>query len=133
MGGGHLSLLLDTHAFLWWLGGNKRLPIAIRRMIEIEPTVWVSAASAWEICIKVRTGKLPEAAAIVDDVLGAALSQGFRPLAMEFVDAEQAGRLRSKHKDPFDRMLAVQALREKCVLISADTVFDHMGVERIWR
>ncbi len=102
-------------------------------MIEREPTVWVSAASAWEICTKVRTGKLPEAAAIVDDVLGAALAQGFRPLAIEFVDAEEAGRMKTKHKDPFDRMLAVQSLREKCGLVSIDTAFDAMGVARVWR
>jgi PIN domain nuclease of toxin-antitoxin system len=127
-----MSILIDTHAFLWWLGGNRRMTPKAKKMISTSADVWVSAASAWEICTKVRIGKLPEAAAIANDVVAAVLSQGFRPLAIEFAHAEEAGRLISLHRDPFGRIIAVQARQGKLQLVSADTAFETLGVPRYW-
>ena len=63
-----MRLLLDTHAFLWWLAGSERLPDAARRAIEDEAnSVLISAASAWEITTKHRLGKLPEAGVVALD------------------------------------------------------------------
>lgn len=128
-----MRLLLDTHAFLWWLAGNTRLPMSSRRAIEDpDNDVIVSAASAWEIATKYRIGKLSEAAAVAQDVAGAIASQGFEELPITVEDAERAGRLPGPHGDPFDRMLIAQAVARGLVLVSIDRVFDKYGVRRVW-
>lgn len=128
-----MRLLLDTHAFLWWLAGNTRLPMSARRAIEDpENDVIVSAASAWEIATKHRIGKLSEAAAVAQDVAGAIASQGFEELPITVEDAERAGRLPGPHGDPFDRMLIAQAVARGLALVSIDRVFDKYGVRRVW-
>ena len=128
-----MRLLLDTHAFLWWLAGNTRLPMSARRAIEDpDNDVIVSAASAWEIATKYRIGKLSEAAAVAQDVAGAIASQGFEELPITVEDAERAGRLPGPHGDPFDRMLIAQAVARGLVLVSIDRVFDKYGVRRVW-
>ena len=76
-----MRVLLDTHALLWWLDGDRRLSQRARRLIgNDETTVLVSAASAWEICTKFRLGRLPGAAAVAADVTGCLDGQGFLPL-----------------------------------------------------
>ena len=87
-----MRLLLDTHAFLWWLAGNRRLSLAARRAVEdTSNDVVVSAATAWEITTKHRVGKLQEAEAVALDVTGSIASQGFDELAITVEDAERAG------------------------------------------
>ena len=128
-----MRLLLDTHAFLWWLAGNTRLSTGARRAME-DPAndVIVSAASAWEITTKHRIGKLSEAAAVAQDVAGAIASQGFEELPITVEDAERAGGLPGPHGDPFDRMLIAQAVARGLALVSIDRVFDGYGVRRVW-
>ena len=92
----------------------------------------VSAASAWEIATKFRIGKLPECEAVAIDVAGHIAGQGFVELAIGVADAERAGRLPGPHRDPFDRMLAAQALAREYPLVSVDPVFDGFGVVRVW-
>ena len=78
-----MRLLLDTHAFVWWLAGSERLPQSARRAIVDEANEkLVSAASAWEITIKHRLGKLPSAEAVALDFAGAIASQGFDELTI---------------------------------------------------
>ena len=128
-----MRLLLDTHAFLWWLAGNRRLSPAARRAVDdISNDVVVSAATAWEITTKHRVGKLPEAEAVALDVTGSIASQGFDELAITVEDAERAGRLPGTHRDPFDRMLIAQALAHNLTVVSVDAVFDGYGVSRLW-
>ena len=128
-----MRLLLDTHAFLWWLAGNTRLSMSARRAVEDpDNDVIVSAASAWEIATKHRIGKLSEAAVVAQDVAGAIASQGFEELPITVEDAERAGGLPGPHGDPFDRMLIAQAVARGLVLVSIDRVFDKYGVRRIW-
>jgi PIN domain nuclease of toxin-antitoxin system len=106
------SLLLDTHALLWWLDGDERLPLAVRAAIaDTSNLVMVSPASAWEITTKHRLGKLPFAAEVARDVAGCIAAQGFAELPITLRDAERAGRLPGPHRDLFDRMLVAQALR----------------------
>jgi len=132
--GGRVKLLLDTHAFLWWLEGNQRLPLHAREHIgDPEARVHVSAASAWEICTKVRLGKLPGAAAVADDVLACVRSQAFTPLDISIAHAQRAGRLPGTHRDPFDRMLVAQALSLDIPIVSNERVFDRWGVRRLWK
>ena len=128
-----MRLLLDTHAFLWWLAGSERLSQPARQAIADEANdVLVSAASAWEIATKHRLGKLRGAEAIGLDVAGAIVGQGFEELAITVDDAGRAGGLPGPHRDPFDRVLIAQALARSLVLISIEELFDRYGVRRLW-
>ncbi len=128
-----MELLLDTHAFLWWLEGNSRLSVEARRAIaDDENDVLVSAASAWEIAIKHQKGKLPKAGPLVRDMGGAIAGQGFEGLPITVEEAVQAGGLAGTLNDPFDRMLIAQALSRNLALISNETIFDRYGVRRMW-
>ena len=128
-----MRLLLDTHAFLWWLAGSERLSQQTRQAIANEANdVLVSAASAWEIATKHRLGKLRNAEIVALDIAGAISGQGFEELAITVDDAGRAGELPGPHRDPFDRMLISQALARNLVLISIETLFDQYGVRRLW-
>ena len=128
-----MRLLLDTHAFLWWLAGSERLSQQARQAIANEANdVLVSAASAWEIATKHRLGKLRNAEIVALDIAGAISGQSFEELAITVDDAGRAGELPGPHRDPFDRMLISQALARNLVLISIETLFDQYGVRRLW-
>ena len=128
-----MRLLLDTHALLWWLDGDRRLPARVRAVLgEPANEVLVSAASVWEITTKARLGKLPGAADVAADVPACIESQGFVPLAISVYHAQRAGALRGPHRDPFDRMLIVQAQAEGVPIASNETVFDDYGLTRLW-
>ena len=125
--------LLDTHAFLWWIADSARLSGAACRTIDDESnTIFVSAASAWEITTKHRIGKLAQAEAVARDVTGSIAGQGFEELAITVDDAERAGRLPGLHRDPFDRVLIAQAQARDLAIVSVDKVFDGYGVRRLW-
>ena len=128
-----VNALLDTHALLWWLDGDERLPLKARDWIG-EPThgVLVSAASAWEIATKGRIGKLPGAVEVVERFNDCLFEQGFTPLAISTEHALRAGTLPGPHRDPFDRMLIAQAQAEDVPIISNETLFDGYGIRRIW-
>ena len=128
-----MRLLLDTHAFLWWLAGNERLTLTARRAISDESNVkLVSAASAWEITTKHRLGKLPVAEEFVADIGAAIAGEGFEELPITVSDAARAGSLPGPHRDPFDRMIIAQALSGNLTLVSIESVFDQYGVHRLW-
>ncbi len=125
-----MRVLLDTHVFLWWLSDSEKITTAV---LDDESTdIAVSAATAWEIATKFRIGKLPGCEAVATDVAGHIRRQGFEELAITVADAERAGHLPGTHRDPFDRMLAAQALARDLVLVSADRVFDGYNVDRLW-
>ncbi len=129
-----MRVLADTHAFLWWLAGDRRLSEAARGVIDHpDNSVLVSAASAWEITTKHRLGKLPGAAIVAVDVAAAIADHGFEPLAITVAHAERAGRLPGPHRDPFDRMLIAQSLAHDLPLLSNESLFDQYGVRRIWK
>ena len=116
-----MNLLLDTHAFLWWIAGDPALSRPARTAISDDSnTVFVSAASAWEIATKFRIGKLPGVATIADDLTAVLDAQGFVPLPITFVHGQAAGALPGPLKDPFDRMLIAQATAESLTLVSGD-------------
>ena len=128
-----MRLLLDTHAFLWWIVDSERLSQAARQAIADEGNeAQISAASAWEIATKHRTGKMPEAEALTLDIAGAMASQGFDELPITVADAARAGALPGPLRDPFDRMLIAQALSRDLVLVSNESLFDRYGVRRLW-
>ena len=128
------TVLADTHVLLWAMTDPSKLTSPAEAVIsDLDTEVLVSAATAWEIATKVRIGKLPEAEFLVLD-FGDHLRRGhFEALPIESADALVSGTLAWGHRDPFDRMLAAQALRRGIPLISADRVFDGLGsLERIW-
>ena len=128
-----MRLLLDTHTFIWWLDGSRRLLPQARRAIEDEENeVLISAASAWEIATKHRLGKLPGVEALALDIAGAIARQGFEELPMTLEDGIRAGSLLGPCRDPFDRMLIAQALSRDLALVSIEPLFDGYGVRRLW-
>lgn len=128
-----LQLLLDTHAFLWWLAGDEALSRAARLAIATQDTpVFVSAASAWEITTKHRLGKLPGVEPVVLKLEETIIGQGFTPLPISLRHARVAGALPGPHRDPFDRMLMAQAMLDGLTLISNEHAFDSYGVARMW-
>lgn len=127
-------LLLDTHALLWWLDGDQRLPLPWREHFMTPGVeVLVSAVSAWEIATKARIGKLPEAKEVAQDIAGAVRSQGFQELVISFAHAQKAGDLPGPLRDPFDRMLIAQCMIESLSIVSLDHAFDTYGVRRLWQ
>jgi PIN domain nuclease of toxin-antitoxin system len=121
-----MRLLLDTHALLWWLADDAQLGIAARAQItDAANTVFVSAASAWEIEIKRALGKL-EAPSDLADVLQ---HNSFESLPMTLAHAILAGRLPLHHGDPFDRMLIAQAAAEQLLIVTKDAAFGAYGLD----
>lgn len=95
-------------------------------------TVYVSAVTAWEIATKHRIGKLPSVAGYVGRMEETVLQEGFALLPITMHHGDRAGSIDGPHKDPFDRILAAQALLGDLILVSRDTVFDRYGVQRLW-
>lgn len=127
------GILLDSHAVVWWLVGDARMPPRLRRRLaDLSQPVFVSVATAWEIATKVRLGKLPAAAPIVERLPELLAEQGFRELPISLAAARLAGTIAAAHRDPFDRMLAAQATLEQLDLVSADPVFPSLGVQAVW-
>jgi PIN domain nuclease of toxin-antitoxin system len=127
----HASLLLDTHALLWWATGDEALGGKVRRLIGDDGTrVFVSAATAWEIATKVRLGRLTWASA--ESVESYCAGQGFDLLPISFAHAERAGAWPQDHGDPFDRMLAAQSEIERLPLATNDRALRAFGVEVVW-
>ena len=128
-----MHLLLDTHAFVWWLADDPLLGSKARTAIgNVNNRVLVSAASIWEIATKVRLGKMKSAAGLAEDFAGHLEREGFEALPISVDHAARAGLLPGPHRDPFDRMLIAQAQAENLALVSNETLFDAYGVRRIW-
>ncbi len=128
-----MRVLLDTHALIWWSLDDERLSQAARAAIaHDENTVFVSAASAWEIATKARIGKLPEAEELASMLVAYVASQGFTPLPITLSHGQRAGALPGPHRDPFDRMFIAQAQAENLPIVSNEVAFDGYGVVRVW-
>jgi PIN domain nuclease of toxin-antitoxin system len=127
-------LLLDTHAYAWAVTAPEALSEAARNAIgDTANTLLVSAATAWEMAIKHRAGKWPEAATLLaqHDTSCARLGAGLHPIS--HADALRAGALSWAHNDPFDRMLAAQALLLNATLVSRDAAFaEFPGLTVLW-
>ncbi|MGD0802057.1 MAG: type II toxin-antitoxin system VapC family toxin [Terracidiphilus sp.] len=128
-----MRILLDTHTLLWAAFRRDLLsPRALRILTLPGSEMVVSAASAWEIATKYRLGKLKFAQALVEDFLPRITAVGYRLLPVSVEHALRAGLLPGTHKDPFDRMLAAQAIHENMPLLSNDPQLDIFGVRREW-
>jgi PIN domain nuclease of toxin-antitoxin system len=128
-----VRVLLDTHTLLWAKISPERLSRqAAEIMADPLNVVFVSAVSAWEIATKVRLGKLPGMERLERDFLEIMEESGYTLLPIEAANALRAGRLTAPHRDPFDRMLAAQALTSDIPILSKDPTLDAFGVRRLW-
>lgn len=128
-----MSLLLDTHAFLWWVADDARLSRRVRNIVgDPKQTVYFSPASAWEISTKHRMGRLAEARQLLADLPGLVTRSGFVELAISTKHAVLAGSLAGAHRDPFDRMIAAQAIAENLEVVTTDVALAGLGARSIW-
>jgi len=128
-----VKVLLDTCTVIWATLAPSSLSQQAKETIADEGNVvLVSAASAWEIATKVRAGKLPGAEKLERDYLEVMEEAGYTQLAIDTESALRAGRLVAEHRDPFDRMIAAQALALDVPVLSPDPQFDQFGVRRMW-
>lgn len=128
-----VTLLLDTHVFVWWLHGDERLRPRIRDVIEQNRgDTYVSAISAYEMAQKYRLGKWPEVAPFMEGFERLAAAANLSILNIAPLHAIRAGLIPGKHRDPFDRMLVAQATIEGLRIVSSDRGLKLLGVEPLW-
>lgn len=128
-----MRFLLDTHTLLWAALAPEFLSPKVSRTIKDSAnTILVSAASAWEIATKVRIGKLPGAEQFEREFLERVNLAGYTLLPIEAAHALRAGRFTSNHRDPFDRILAAQAIAEDIPILSKDPRLDAFNIRRTW-
>lgn len=121
-----MRLLLDTHVLIWW-DEDARLTAAARSAIETADQVYVSAVSDWEIAIKMSLGRLRPTRTIAQAVD----ESGFEELPLRLRHTEALAKLPPLHRDPFDRMLAAQALCDRLTLVSRDRTLARYDVPLI--
>ena len=123
-----MSFILDTHVFFWWITDDARLEGRHRQVIDARnETIYVSAVTGWEIGIKVKLGKWPEAAVLVPGLSEKVIAEGFEVLDLTLAQAERAGLLELVHKDPFDRMIAAQSLDLDLPVATSDPAIALFG------
>jgi PIN domain nuclease of toxin-antitoxin system len=128
-----VKVLLDTHTLLWAVIHPESLSGKASKVIDdTTNAILVSAASASEIATKVRSGKLPGAEVFERDFLQTLDDLGYELISIDAATALRAARLTGDHRDPFDRMIAAQALALDIPVISKDVQLDRFGVRRIW-
>jgi len=127
------NILLDTHSFIWWIEDSPRLSTLAKKIVEnLDNNCFFSLASCWELAIKSSMGRIKLTLPIRDFIPQHLAANDFKQLSISFRHVARVGSLDFHHRDPFDRLLAAQALEEKMLILSMDTIFDHYGVERIW-
>jgi PIN domain nuclease of toxin-antitoxin system len=128
-----MKVLLDTHAFLWWITDDPKLSLRVRGIIsDGENEVFISAATGWEIAIKAQIGRLK----LPDEPRRFILEQlkinSMKSLPIEMRHALHISTLPIHHQDPFDRILIAQAQMEELPVLSADPQFGKYEVTIIW-
>jgi PIN domain nuclease of toxin-antitoxin system len=128
-----MKYLLDTHTLLWWVTEPEVLPQSLRDFLD-DPSneLLLSVAIPWELAIKTNTGKL-DASQILREIEYGQLKIDLQVLRAEISHVIRAGLLPLHHRDPFDRLLAAQALELGIPIVSRDRIFDRYGVQRIWQ
>jgi PIN domain nuclease of toxin-antitoxin system len=128
-----VKLILDTHTFLWFVTDDPLLSANAKALIA-DPTneVVISPASYWEVAIKVSIGKYPLAVPFEQFFTQGIDGNDFSILPVEIRHAAVLASLPMHHKDPFDRMIASQAIAEQIAVVSVDTAFDSYSVTRLW-
>ena len=127
-----MNYLLDTHTLIWFLNGDKELSSNAGKAIEsIEAFNFVSIASLWEIAIKVSLGRL-ELKTSFKKIEEQIIKNNFEILPITFRDTMVLSTLPFHHRDPFDRLLIVQSMNNKFIVISKDQHFDKYKINLLW-
>lgn len=127
-----MKVLLDTHAFLWFVNDDPQLSLAAKTLMESEVDLLLSVASLWEISIKVGIGKL-DLPKLFDMFIPEQLELNeIEILPIELKHLTPLTSLPLHHRDPFDRLLISQSLVEELTILSADKIFDRYAVNRSW-
>jgi PIN domain nuclease of toxin-antitoxin system len=127
-----MRVLIDTHVFLWWVEGDRALPAEAHELLSApENDCLLSMVSAWELTIKAELGKLRLAVPVSRYITEQVAANGFRLLGIELRHLAGLEGLSFHHRDPFDRLLVAQALVENLPVITADSIFEAYGVDRI--
>ena len=127
-----MRYLLDTHTLLWWFATPEVLSQSLRDFLDDRSNLLLlSVAVPWELAIKTNTGKL-DAHQILREIETGQIKRDLEILQAEVSHVIRAGLLPLHHRDPFDRLLAAQALELGIPIVSKDTIFDRYGVQRVW-
>jgi len=128
-----MNLLLDTHAFLWFIDGNAKLSDRARDLIEDPGNAkLVSVASLWEVGLKMSLGRLDLAQPFEELIPRQMELNGFGLLPVRVSHIAKVISLPFHHRDPFDRMIVAQCVAESLSVVSLDSVFDKYSLRRLW-
>ncbi len=128
-----MKYLLDTHTLLWAAREQHKLSRRVKSLLKDgSQPVFVSAVTAWELATKVRLGKLQDPSGMLANFEATLEEEGYGMLPLTVAHALKAGSFPETHQDPFDRMLAAQALLDGLTLLSIDTKLDLFGATRVW-
>lgn len=128
-----MRLLLDTHAFLWWVEGAPALGRRAKAVVSNPGNeVFFSIASCWELAVKLSLDKLRLTQSFERFIPEQLMENGFSLLHVELEHVVRVAHLPFHHRDPFDRLLIAQALEEQLPIVSADRGFRKYGVSVIW-
>jgi PIN domain nuclease of toxin-antitoxin system len=129
-----MRVLVDSHTLLWSSDDPAKVPAPAMSVLQNPANeLLISAATIWEVAIKVALGRLPLSLPYRQWMDKAIADQGLIILAVTLDHTERLISLPFHHRDPFDRLLISQALSEGTPLVSGDAVFDAYGVKRIWK
>ena len=128
-----MKILLDTHAFIWFVEDDDQFPESLKRIIE-KPSndIYLSIASIWEMAIKIQLKKL-DIEKSIKEIIELVSFNGFELLPILPEHIIKLSSLDFHHRDPFDRIVIAQGLVENQVVVSRDKVFDKYGIRRIWK
>ena len=121
--------LFDTHTLIWALDDPDRLPRKLRDALDAGVVVFISAASTWEIAIKVAVGRLTFP---IDQLADALVDAAFQELPISIAHSLDAASLPLLHRDPFDRLLIAQARHERLTLVTRDPDIRRYPVDTLW-
>jgi PIN domain nuclease of toxin-antitoxin system len=129
-----VKVLLDTHAFLWWVTDDAQLSSRARRVMgDSSNNVYFSAVSRWEIAIRARLGRLSVGGDDIENFVAQQVAaNGFQVLPIHLNHALRTYSLPDRHKDPFGRLLVAQAAIEELAVVSADPKLAHYKVRTVW-
>lgn len=128
-----MNLLLDTHAFMWFINGDKSLPAKVINLIKnIENKCFISIASIWEIAIKFSLGRL-NLEGEFGEISNFLNENDIEIIPITFEHIQTLLRLEYYHRDPFDRIIISQGIYDSLVIVTKDENFKNYNVKLVWK